>query len=97
MQVTKNDLSFNHTTLDYQALHRTAVIAFAHTRNEIERYLHETHEIGRTNFSSTAGYILKEAEQLAVVAETLHTLEEGLTREELEIVNKPEVAKEVSK
>jgi len=95
MEATKNDLSFNSTKLDYLALLKTARIAFAHTRNDLDRYLGRTHDFNPTpNYASLAGRIKEEADQLVVAAETMHTLEEGLTREELEVVNKPEVKKE---
>lgn len=92
MKVTKNDLSFNKTELDYQAMLTTSKIAFAHVRNKLEDYLHQTHDIKpRFSYASLASRIEEEAEQLLVVAETMYTLEEGLTREELMVVNKPEI------
>ncbi|KKN74218.1 hypothetical protein LCGC14_0393040 [marine sediment metagenome] len=96
MNRTEHDLSFNSTKLDYQALIRTSIIAFAHTRNKIERLVQYTHTIGETNFASTSRLIAEEAEKLVVVAETWYTLEEGLTRQELIIVNKPEVKDETN-
>ncbi len=98
MNRTQHDLSYDQTKLDYQALVRTADIAFAHTRNELDRCLHRTHDIpveGQTyNPYHEGGRIYELAEQLSVVAETAHTLHEGLTRSQLEIVNKPEVKEE---
>ncbi len=91
MNRTQHDLSCDQTKLDYQALVRTADIAFAHTRNELERCLHRTHDIPEHNPYREGGRIYELAEQLSIVAETAHTLREGLTRSQLEIVNKPEV------
>jgi len=89
MQVTKNDLSFNSTKLDYMAMLQTAQIAFAHTRNEVERLVGKTHDLNpHADHSLTCGRILDVAEQLVVAAETMHTLEGGLEREELEVINK---------
>jgi len=89
MEVTKNDLSFNEASLDYRALLDTAVIAFAHTRNEIEELIHKTHDLTpHTNHASTARRLLVEAKQMPVAAETMHTLQEGLTRENITIINK---------
>ncbi len=98
MNLTKHDLSYDETKLDYQALVRTADIAFVHTRNEIERLLHRTHDIpteGQPVINShVCGRINDLAEQLAVSAETAHTLHEGLTRHRLKVINKPKVKEE---
>jgi len=89
MDVTKNDLSYNEAKLDYRALLDTATIAFAHTRNEIERLVHRTHDLNpHTNYASVARQLLDEAKRMAVAAETMHTLQEGLTRENILIINK---------
>ena len=89
MQITKNDLSHNSTKLDYMAMLRTAQIAFAHTRNEVERLVQKTHDLNpHTDHSLTCEWLLREAGQLAVAAEMVHTLEGGLEREELEVINK---------
>ena len=95
MEATKNDLSYNSTKLDYLALVRTSKIAFAHTRNELDRYLNQTHEIKPCfSYSHLARIIKEEADQLIIAAEVMDTLEGGLSREKLEVVNKPEVEKE---
>ena len=92
MQATMNDLSHNSTKLDYQAMLKTARIAFAHTRNELDKYLHQTHEIKpHLSYAHIARIIKEEADQLVIAAEVMDTLEGGLSREELEVVNKPEV------
>ena len=96
MNKTQHDLSYNSTKLDYMALLRTSQIAFTHTRNELDRYLHQTYELKPAlSYDYLAGLIAQEAEQLVVAAETMHTLKEGLNREELEIVNKPEAKESV--
>jgi len=95
MKHTQNDLSHDSTKLDYQALVRTAGIAFSHSRNEIERLLHKTYDLNsHINHSLTSERIFDEASKLVVAAETLHTLEGGLSRSQLEIVNKPECIKD---
>ncbi len=95
MDRTKHDLSFNQVKLDYQALLRTSIIAFAHTRNEIARLTHDTYSLKPAlSLHHTARLIAEEADKMVVAAETMDTLEEGLTREELEVINKPEVRKE---
>jgi len=93
---TKNDLSFNKVELDYEALLKTSKIAFAHVRNELKRLLDQTHEISPSfNYFHLADRIKTEADALVIAAETMHTLEEGLAREELDVVNKPDVWKEL--
>ena len=92
MQATKNDLSYNQTKLDYQALLDTAEIAFANTREELNKNLHSLYEHPLKGcFYLTTSRVETLAKQLNTVAETLYTLRGGLTREELEVVNKPEV------
>ncbi len=92
MEHTKNVLSYNHVGLDYLALLRISKTAFVHCRNELDRYLSRTHDgTPRLNYSHLAGLIKREADELVIAAETMYTLEEGLSREELEVVNKPEV------
>jgi len=87
---TTHDLSFGKVELDYEALLRTSKIALAHTRNELEKYLSQTHDIKpRFSYTFLADQIKIEADALVVAAETMDTLEGGLTREELMVVNKP--------
>lgn len=92
MEFTKNDLSYDQTKLDYQAMLTTAQIAFSHTREEINRHIHNTYNIsGKVNYSLEAKWIKEEADKLAIIAETMDTLQGGLTRSQIEVVNKPEV------
>lgn len=86
---TENDLSYNHTKLDYMAMKATAEIALGHSCEAISKHLTKLRQrpVG-THTYLHAQWLLREAQALAVVAETLVTLTEGLSREELEIVNK---------
>lgn len=85
-----NDLSYNSTKLDYLAMLKTSKIAFAHTCNELDGYLHQTHQINPSlSYDHLARLIREEANQLVIAAETMVTLEGGLSWEELEVVNKP--------
>ena len=96
MNVTKNDLSYNSTRLDYQALVTTSKVAYSQLLSSIyKRYrvLQETES--NTGRYLEAKYLKDDAIQLVIVAETLSTLLEAESREELVIVNKPEVFKEV--
>lgn len=96
MNVTKNDLSYNSTRLDYQALVTTAKVAYGQLLASIYkkyRTLQETES--STERYLEAKYLKDYAIQLVIVAETLSTLLEAESREELTIVNKPEVFKEV--
>jgi len=91
MEVTKNDLCSNSATLDYQALLRTAQSAYKLGLEEVSRHLSVLHRFppcGNTERYLHAGWLAQEAKTLVVVAETLSTLLEGLTREEISIVNR---------
>jgi len=81
--------------LDYVALEKTSVIAFAHVRNEIDRLLYATHgyapSVTTSLLSALSSRIKEEADELVIVAETYHTLHEGLTRSNINILNKPEI------
>lgn len=96
-QTTKNDLSFNHAEVDHGALLTVARLAFFYGRERCEKHLGNLIRPpgnGRVCLYTDAQYLAKDANNLAVIAETLYTLEESLTREELEIVNKPPVPPE---
>lgn len=99
-QTTKNDLSFNLAKLDHGAMLTTAQMAMHLLEERCEshlRRLHERHDKrkGPRCYYLDAQYLVKTANTLAIAAETCYTLEESLTRDELEIVNKPEVPSEV--
>ena len=96
MNVTKNDLSYNKTSLDYQALVTTSKVAYGQLLSSVyKRYRVLQGTESNTERYLEAGYLKSDAIQLVIVAETLSTLLEGLSREELVVVNKPEVFKEV--
>jgi len=95
MNKTQNDLSYDSTKLDYQALITTARIAKGRGLREIERYLSHLHNLkSKSSDYLDAQYLEEEAGYLVIACETLHTLEGGLERSQLEIVNKPEVKEE---
>ena len=91
MNRTKHDLSYNSTKLDYQALIDTANIAVGHCVEKVSHYLSEFHKLDVKPTPSVTQWLEREGRYLAIANETLHTLREGLEREELEIINKPEV------
>lgn len=95
-QTTKNDLSFNHAEVDHGALLTVASLAFFYGKERVSRHLEKLYrpEKGIKCWYMNAQYLAQDANNLAVIAETLYTLEESLTREELVIVNKPEVPPE---
>ena len=90
---TKHDLSADTVRLDYQALIRTAAIAFMETREAVSRYLDELREMEISNVSRsmTANWLADKADALAVAAETYSTLVGGKTRSHVDIMNKPKV------
>lgn len=101
MNETKHDLSFDSTKLDFQALVKTAAIAYSKSRYEIERELSELqHQFNTVDFESASFPLCAErlasaAKQLSVAASTYHTLLNAYNRHEITIINKPEV-KEVA-
>ncbi len=95
MDRTKHDLSFNSTSLDYMALLKTAEIAFALSKREVGRHMNTLSMYPlKSCFYLDAQWLEDEAKHLSIAAETLYTLREGLSREELKVVNKPEVKEE---
>jgi len=96
MEVTKNDLSYDQAKLDYQALLTTARVAYYELLENIYGYynkLRDTHDT--TSYYLNASRLAREANHLVIVGETLATLQGGLERSVIEIVNKPEVKSEV--
>ena len=94
MYNTKHDLSYTEAKLDFQALVKTAEIAYVKAREEVSRRLHGLYEIELTK-DNTGRYCeanrLKEtAQHLAIAAETLSVLYEARTRKILKVINKSE-------
>lgn len=88
MDKTQNDLCANEAKLDYQAMLTTSKIAYAHCIEEIGRHLSDMRQLKPAFLPYlSAQWLAREAEQLVIAAETMHTLEEGLTRETITIVN----------
>ncbi len=105
MQHDQHDLSADSVKLDYQAMLRTALIAVGRSKNACERELSavqdyqiyygnkaETQGYDDVKFASAALRLAEYAEQLSVAAATYTTLRGGLSRHEVIIVNKPEIA-----
>lgn len=92
MEKTQHNLYCNKTKLDYQALLSTSKIAYSHCIEEIGRYMDELRSMQPSLLPYlTAQRLAREAEQLVIAAETMYTLEQGISREELVVVNKPPV------
>jgi hypothetical protein len=91
MNATKNDLSYDSTSLDWQALEKSVTIAYSSLLNEIRtssEKMHNTlyHE-GAADYQEAAR-MASSAKELVMVAETLHTVQGANCRRKLEIVNK---------
>ena len=95
MDTTQCDPSHDHTTLDHQALLSTAQIATRHCIDEVSRYLaglnNRLLKSDITGIHLNAHWLAQEARQLDVSAEVLATLMGSLSRQELDITNKPNV------
>jgi hypothetical protein len=86
---TKNDLSYNEAKLDYQAMLSTSKSAYVHCLEEISRHLHNMRQLHPPYQPYlSAQWLAREAGQLVTIAETMSTLEGGLTRDSVLIVNK---------
>ena len=98
MEKTKNDLSWDEVKLDYEALRVTASCAVGRLKDKVYHYLNgmvdNWHEGNMTSMYLNAQWMSEEAGRLVICAETLASLEEGLKRHNVIIVNKPEVPEE---
>ena len=95
MNTTKNNLSMDEVELDYAAMLRTADVAFSNAREAISRHLNKLQEYPLSGcFYIDAQELERQARALTIVAETLYTLRNGLTRPVATIVNKPEIKME---
>jgi len=95
MDKTKNDLSYDKANLDYQAMFSTSRIAYAHCLEEIGRHLSDMRQLSPSHSPDlSAGWLATEARQLTTAAETMRTLEGGLTRGTITITNKPMIKEE---
>lgn len=91
MQATENDLSSNKVVLDYLELIKTARVAVRYSLEALSERLGDWRNLKRKPTNLNAEWLLQDASALATSTAMLHYLEEGLTREEVEVVNKPEI------
>jgi hypothetical protein len=87
MRNTMNDLSFDHAKLDYEAMVRTAEIAFGRLLENIDEHTSLLRKRSYKKPSLRSEWLLNDAKGLAIVAETLETLYGCRTRGTIEIVN----------
>jgi hypothetical protein len=89
---TKNDLSFQEATLDYEAMLRTARIAVYEVQGRIQDYDKQLHKALSEDSTSLLRLIPewmeREVGKLSVCAETLASLIGGLERAHVTIVNR---------
>lgn len=98
MNITKHDLSAGLVRLDFQALLKTAEIAYYAKLNDLDDAHHSLFNMlptSRPAESSVgisrylkANEVRAIGEALTIAAETLYTLEESVNRERIEIVNR---------
>ncbi len=92
--ITKNDLSYNETKLDYQAMLKTAAIATRELREQVNRLnsqlcddlLHN--EV--TGIHLKSQWLAEYAQSLAITADTYSALLGAKERENISIINKAE-------
>jgi len=91
MKETKNELSYDATSLDWQALEKSVTIAYSALLNQIrtgsEKMQNTLYYEGADDYQEAA-IMASSAKQLVIVAETLHTIQGANCRRKLEIVNK---------
>jgi len=96
--ITKNDLSGNETKLDFEALVKTAAFATRELRQQVSRYDGKLSaalmDNDVTGIHVDAQWLADAARDLAIAADTYAALLGARSREEISIVNKPEVAPE---
>ena len=88
---TQNDLSSNKVVLDYQELIKTARVAVSYSLEALSERLRDWRNLKSKPTNLNAERLLDDASALAASTAMLHYLEQGLTREEVEVVNKPEI------
>jgi hypothetical protein len=90
-----HDLSANTVKLDYNILLQVALIAWGGAKTGVERALHEIQSAPiyepNKSLSLTAESLRNHAEQLALAVETVEALRGLKIREELIVINQPEV------
>jgi hypothetical protein len=97
MNATKNDLSFDRTTIDWCALEDSVSISYRLLLNQIRTdclKMQNAMEYENATDYLTAGKLANNARDLVIVAETLYTVQGAATRKGLEIVNKIKELKE---
>ena len=91
MKQTMNDLSYDATSLDWQALEASVQIAYSSLLNQIRTNSEKMHNTliyeGAADYNEAAR-VASCARQLVTVAETYHTIQGANYRRKLEIVNK---------
>ena len=94
---TKNDLSGSKVKLDYEALRTCAAVAVGRSLDAISEDIAVIRSIPQCDPVSmymAAARIKDAAGSLAIAADTLAALDEGKTRQTVEIVNKPTIPAE---
>lgn len=96
-KVTKNDLSFDEAKLDFEALWKTAAHALQLSADRVRYYEGKIcGPLGSpdNSFTLNAQWLAEEANQLAVIADTLDTINGVRVRHRLKIINRPKIQPE---
>lgn len=94
MNDTKYDLCMNTAKLDYQELIKTAIVAVRHSLNSLDERLRVWHRHPGTPTRLEAKWMFDDARDLAIATTTLYFLKEATKREEISLVNMPELKQE---
>ena len=90
MDLTRHDLSFDSTALDFEALLKTAQIAFVESRESLGEHIAK-HCYEDQPSSIYLEHIAQTAKNLAIAGETMAALTAAKTRNKIAIINKPKV------
>ena len=85
---TKYDLCSDTVTLDYQELVKTARVAVRYSLDALHQRVRRWYDIKNRPTNLDAEWLLDDATALAIATTTLRYLEEGMSREEVIIVNR---------
>jgi len=97
-KVTKNSLSHDEAKLDFEALWASVSTAFRLTLDRIQNYTDSFLRLKLndpdTFFTPNSLRLVDEAGRLAVIAETLDTINGARIRHRLKIINRPKIQQE---
>jgi len=91
MENTKHDLAFQYARLDFEALLKTAAVAYRELHLHLTQELARYHDLSKPVIHPVYLDVIKRlANDFAIAGETYYTLLEASTRENIEILRNNE-------